>query len=291
VNDVTTNAPWPFLDKGGSADFRTGEFIEGGLNLTNLGLDKECFSSFIAETRSSTSVNAVLKDFVGGQFAVCNATMTTAPSVGAGATVLPGTSVTDIATVVGSNPAQTPSGTVTFFLCGPTDPSSTAVCSTGGSPAGTGTLSGSGGTASATSAPAVAPTAPGRYCFRAEWPGDTNYTTPLTHAGTGNSECFIVQDTSTTTTAQKWLPQDTATVTTTGGSAVSGTVTFSLYLNGTCTGPAARTFTDSSAPFETNNTTYETSSTTISWTATFVSDNGVVGSTSGCEVSTLTITN
>ena len=97
-------------------------------------------------------------------------------------------------------------------------------------------------------------------------------------------ECFTVQDTSSITTAQKWLPQDTATVTTAGGSAISGNVVFSLYENGTCSGTAATTFEDSSAPFETNNSTYRTTSTTISWSATFTPDNGVAGSTTtSCE--------
>jgi hypothetical protein len=106
------------------------------------------------------------------------------------------------------------------------------------------------------------------------------------------TECFTVQDTSSIATAQKWLPQDSATVTTTGGSAVSGTVTFSLYANGTCSGTAT-TFTDSdpSDGFTTNNSTYYTSNQSISWRASFVSDNGVVGSTSVCETSSVTIDN
>jgi len=195
VNDAPITSPWPFVDKANSTDIRAGEFVEGGINLTFLGLADECFSSFLAETRSSTSVNATLKDFIGGQFDVCEATLSTAPSVGAGATVTPGTPVTDIATVVGNNPAKTPTGTVTFSLCGPTALDSTALCTTGGTSAGTGTLSGSGGTATATSSAVntvASPLAPGRWCFRADWPGDINYIGALTHAGTGNSECFIV---------------------------------------------------------------------------------------------------
>jgi hypothetical protein len=72
---------------------------------------------------------------------------------------------------------------------------------------------------------------------------------------------------------------------------VSGTVTFNLYESGDCSGAAVQTFTDSAAPFETNNSTYYTTSTTVSWQASFVSDNGVAGSTGVCEVSTLTIDN
>ena len=98
-------------------------------------------------------------------------------------------------------------------------------------------------------------------------------------------------DTSAIVTNQKWLPNDTATVTTAGGTAVSGTVTFSLYENGDCSGTAKATFTDSSAPFETNNTTVYTSSLTISWKAHFEPNNGIAASDSTCEVSTLTINN
>ena len=67
VNGGTASAPWSFLDKSGSSDFATGEFYEGGINLdTVFGGDAPCFSSFIAETRSSQSTTAQLKDFALG---------------------------------------------------------------------------------------------------------------------------------------------------------------------------------------------------------------------------------
>jgi hypothetical protein len=34
----STMAPWPFTDKSGNTSYRQGEFFEGGLNLTALGL-------------------------------------------------------------------------------------------------------------------------------------------------------------------------------------------------------------------------------------------------------------
>jgi hypothetical protein len=206
--------------------------------------------------------------------------------------------------VTSSQPNVTATGTVSWYLCGPI---ATGACDgtiNVGSPIGTPpanetTLSGAGGVAT-TNSPNVntgAGLAPGRYCFRAEWPGDSNFTAgPYSEFGgaNGTNECFTVKDTSSITTAQKWLPQDSATVTTAGGTAVSGTVTFSLYENGTCSGTAAATFVDSSAPFETNNTTYRTSSTIISWSATFAPTdaNAVTGSTTTrCERSDLTINN
>ena len=98
-------------------------------------------------------------------------------------------------------------------------------------------------------------------------------------------------DISSIITNQRWLPNDSAAVTTAGWTAVSGTVTFSLYENGDCSGTAVATFTDSSAPYETNNTTLYTSNQTISWKAHFEADNGVAASDSSCEVSTVTINN
>src|SRR4029077_542863 len=112
---------------------------------------------------------------------------TTTPSAGTGAndSVSPGTSVTDLATVKGTGISSppTPSGNVTFFLCDRTDTSSTATGDTGGPQVGSPVaLSGTGqpqGTAVATSSAvntAASPLAPGRYCWRATWPGDSNYT-------------------------------------------------------------------------------------------------------------------
>ena len=102
VNLVATPSPWAFTDKGGTptGNFAPGEFYEGGIDLNFLGLQDECFSSFLAETRSSQSVDATLKDFVGGSFGVCSAELSTTPSAGAGGTVTPGTIVRDTATVV-----------------------------------------------------------------------------------------------------------------------------------------------------------------------------------------------
>jgi hypothetical protein len=131
-------------------------------------------------------------------------TATLATQVSNAGPVFPSTAVHDTATVTGNQAADTPGGTVTFFLCGPI-PGGSGSCSSGGSNIGTGPLSGSGATASATS-PDVNTSAsaltPGFYCFRAEWPGDTNYPAPLTEFGgaSGTNECFTVQQIPTTTT-------------------------------------------------------------------------------------------
>ena len=47
-----------------------GGFMEGGIDLTALGLEG-CFASFMAETRSSPSLTAAQKDFTIGRFESC----------------------------------------------------------------------------------------------------------------------------------------------------------------------------------------------------------------------------
>jgi len=126
-------------------------------------------------------------------------TATLATQTSATAQVFPGAAVHDTATVTGNQAADTPSGTVTFFLCGPI---ATGSCSSGGTNVGTGTLSGSGATATANSPDvntSASPLAAGRYCFRAEWPGDANYPAALTETN-DTTECFTVRTIPTTTT-------------------------------------------------------------------------------------------
>ena len=242
VNASTTTMPWAFQDKSGTPanGALNGEFYEGGINLSAFNLGGECFSSIASETRSSTSPTATLKDFVLGQFAVCGATITTTPSVGAGGQVSPGSPVNDVATVQGTGTASppTPTGNVTFHLCGPM---ATGVCSTGGTlVSGTGALSNSApppGEATATSGDvntAANPLTPGRYCFRADWPGDTNYTDgPFTHSGTGDSECFVVRQIATTTVT---TPSDSSGTALSGSQALGTTIKDKAVVTGTSIG-------------------------------------------------------
>lgn len=211
-----TVAPWAFLDKSGNNTYLQGELYEGGINLSLLGLGGECFSSVLSETRSSTSTTAVLKDFVLGQFANCQATLTTQVS---DTSVNPGEPVHDTATVVGSSASNTPTGDVEFFLCsfaqGSTDVCSDADAAHHGVSLGTQTLSGAGATATADTADintAGSPLTPGHYCFRAEWPGDSNYTTPLVHFQP--NECFDVVQSGTTTVTEPRLASTGTAITT-----------------------------------------------------------------------------
>lgn len=80
VNQDSTVAPWPYAPKpneGSPGFFPQGTFFEGGIDLSGLGLTDTCFSTFLAETRSSTPFNAVLKDFVGPRdFETCSIDVT-----------------------------------------------------------------------------------------------------------------------------------------------------------------------------------------------------------------------
>lgn len=71
VNADTEDAPWAFLNKSEGTDFAPGEFFEGGINLSALFDAPSCFSTFIAETRTSTSLSARLKDVAMGDFSTC----------------------------------------------------------------------------------------------------------------------------------------------------------------------------------------------------------------------------
>lgn len=67
---------WPYMPKEGVPNqFPYESFYEGGVNLSQLlksfGITPGCFSSFMAESRSSASFTASLKDFVLGQFKLC----------------------------------------------------------------------------------------------------------------------------------------------------------------------------------------------------------------------------
>ena len=75
TNAASVDAPWTYENKdvGATTSFPSGAFFEGGIDLTALGLTG-CFTGFIAESRSSTSITAVLKDFSdpGAGFNLCS---------------------------------------------------------------------------------------------------------------------------------------------------------------------------------------------------------------------------
>jgi uncharacterized repeat protein (TIGR01451 family) len=190
TNLDTETSPWPFTDKSGEHDFLAGELFEGGINLSALHLDTGCFTSFIAETRSSQSVTATLSDFAGGQFSFCvPPTITTqvqqdGQSLGSLGTINKGESVQDKATLTGSK--GTVEGTVDFFEC--FNAAAAPDCSSGGNQVG-GTKTLSGGTATSAS---FTPADAGFYCFRVDYtPAAGSKYLAASHTNK-TTECFQV---------------------------------------------------------------------------------------------------
>jgi hypothetical protein len=203
VNNSTVQSPWTYQSKISGSPANTlyaGALLEGGIDLTQLGL-QGCFSSFLAETRSSPEISATLKDFLLGNFEVCESALTTTPAdsggtpltdsdgddlpdiqIGTGAA---GVDVADSAdlTVEGTS---TWSGTLHFFLCGPI---ATGTCDTGGLEIGTGTA-----VNQDTVMPVVSDsanlTSVGRYCWRGFFDSDTTGVDDQTDSSEG--ECFEV---------------------------------------------------------------------------------------------------
>jgi uncharacterized repeat protein (TIGR01451 family) len=158
------------------------------------------------------------------------ATVTTS-STPTGGDVVPGTSASDAVTVSGSSGA--PTGSVTFFLCAPSQLTNGS-CPSGGTQVGDAvTLDGSGKAASTST---DATSAIGTYCWRAEYGGDGIYAAT---SGTDSSgECFTTVHqsatlkTSSSPTGGNVVPgtaaSDTATVTGNGTVAPGGSVSFFL---------------------------------------------------------------
>jgi hypothetical protein len=241
-----TTAPWPYTDKSGNSTYLQGEFYEGGVNLTTLGLGDRCFSSVAAETRSSTSTTATLKDFTLGGFGKCESRVTTQSSITGSTSIGTGSvSVSDSATVAVDG-VTTWTGTVQFHLRGPIGSPLEVSTDIGGPVAVSNT------TPTVQSATATV-TAVGNYCWSAHFHSTT---TGVPDADdNGANECFTVTPVTPAlvTTAgpdvQLGNPiSDTATLTgtanqpgtpainpTTPGAPADGTITFTAYGPNNCT--------------------------------------------------------
>jgi len=143
INNTTINSPWAYQGKTGAANsIYSGGFMEGGIDLGALGLTG-CFSSFMAETRSSPSLTAELKDFTIGKFEACGSKLQTTPKAADGTTNLsPDSNANNLVeTSIGTGSVQvtdsadfsvngtdTFTGTLKFYICGPiANPSGCAV--------------------------------------------------------------------------------------------------------------------------------------------------------------------
>jgi hypothetical protein len=257
---------------------------------------------FTATYSGSTVYNTSGDNTVTECFTVGHLTTTTVTTPSSG-TITLGGSITDTAVVTGSVGGGDPTGDVNFFVCklesGLCDGTINVGSAVPGNPK-TLVSDGVAGTytASATSG-SYTPSAVGRYCFRAEYGGDSDYT------GSSDSranECFTVTDTSSASSQQKWLPNDSATAASANGAPLNGTLSIQLYEGGTCTGTAvsgqlySKTLTNATTlaarTLATSNTTYEVSvSKSVSWLVTFTSTDTYVTGSTHCESTALTINN
>jgi len=247
-----TTSPWPFLDKSGNTNFDTGELYEAGINLSQFaGLASECFATIVDESRASagntsaTSPFATLKDFIISSFQPCTSGIQTTPQK---STITLGQSISDSAVVTGTG-AGTPTGTVSFSVCNPSqttnDASGNPTC-----PAPNGTAVGSpvqliadpsdptkanATSASITPGSAAYPGGVGTWCFRGTYnPAAGSQYKTATDATT--TECFTVLqiDTKISTAQPAFYPNDSATVGSSDGSnlpanASPSALVFSLY--------------------------------------------------------------
>jgi hypothetical protein len=241
-----TTAPWPYTDKSGNSTYLQGEFFEGGVNLTALGLGDRCFASVASETRSSTSTTAVLKDFILGGFGACGSSVTTQSSKTGSVSIGTGSvSVSDSATVTVTG-VTTWNGTVQFHLRGPIG-SPLEVSTDIGQPV---AVSNSSATAQSDTATV---TATGDYCWSAHFHSTTNGVPDSDD--NGENECFTVTPVTPDLATQAGagpvdLGQpitDTATLTgtankpgtpvinpTTAGGPAGGTIIFTAYGPDSC---------------------------------------------------------
>jgi hypothetical protein len=229
----------------------------------------------IGTQTANAGSSTVVQQFASSTTTVVQLAGTTVTSVPLGSTV------TDQATVSGTG-AGTPTGTVAFtFFANNT-------CTGAGTSAGTGTLSGG----TATSSPEASLLA-GSYSFEASYSGDTNYA-----PSTGSCEPLIVnQGTSATTTAVQLggttvtsVPlgstvTDQATVSGTGAGTPTGTVTFTFFTNGTCTGTGSPAGTGTLASGVASSSAEGPLSAvgSYSFQASYSGDSNYTGSTGNCE--------
>ncbi len=221
-------------------------FVEAGLDLNLLfqaAGSSSCFTTFMAETRSSDQLTATLKDFSGGQLNTCFAPPIVTTATPGLSTNLPGASQHDVATITGAPGKAAPTGTITFTLCGPSDVDSTGCPATKGTQVGNPANIVAGGATSdnVTGISSPSDLTPGKYCWRADYTPDaasSNLYDPSTETNAG-SECFTIVKASPTLTTQIQVTGngglvntsygDTATLHSFVGTVTNETITFNLF--------------------------------------------------------------
>ena len=216
---IPTQSPWIYSEKSSDNSntganmcttaankFCPGVYFEGGLNLTALGLQSECTSTFVMNTRSSQSVSASLQDVAVGQVGSCSVSLTsqhgdTTASGGVASPTSIGTgsvnSGTDTATLTVQG-ANSWAGTLSWYICG--GPTFTAPGGTGpqcdrtqGVPAGSTHVAGTDSNAHTYVSGSATLTAAGTYCWTAHFEPDAGQNAQIKATDdTGANECFTV---------------------------------------------------------------------------------------------------
>ena len=243
-----------------------GFFGEAAVNLTDtiFGGSTAClaFANTIPSTVTGNSDTADYKDTILATtppISNCTSTTVTTPKTGAGGSIPAGglsigtgiVSVTDSAVVSLIGGTATPAGSVAFYLCKVDAPD---LCTTGGTSVGSTNLSGAAYPATVSS-PTAYVTSAGRYCWRAEFSGDSDNGIPSSSDSTA-TECFTVNpvtptlattagadvllgnavtDSATLSGAATQPANPVINLTNTPGPAAGGTITFKLYGPDDCT--------------------------------------------------------
>lgn len=180
--------------------------------------------------------------------------------------------VHDVAFVSGAVTGIAPTGAISFTMWnnGTCDGTGSVLSTAGADEGGSGTRS-----------VATGQLAPGEYSFKATIAADANYNT-----ATSPCEKLVVDKaTPTLATTPNVLPNDSATLSGLVNPS-GGTITFKLFLNATCTGDPADTWSSTvngSGPFSSSNTTITVSTdTVISWIVEYSGDSNNNPRTSGC---------
>jgi hypothetical protein len=287
-------------------------FFEGGLNLGDLGLSGECFPSFLVETRSSPSIDAILKDFTLGQYQSCDSNLTTEihyttppitnpptdPDV-QNTTIPPGSSIYDKAILTPSVGSQfPPDGDATFTYYASDDCTGTII-QVGGQNSTTVAVSVDANNRGIAIGPSVT-VGPGSFSSSVTYTGDTHYPDApavcekLTISKAQPTISTIVSASPVTIGTKIW---DTATLSGTyPGATATGTITFTLYppSDATCASAAIASYevtVSGIGPFDSRNanpnppgnTGYTTDTAgTYHWKAHYTGDGNNEAADSAC---------
>ncbi len=244
-----------------------------GVNGLDDSAANECFNVAAVTPTLSTSASCSASPCIVGSTLSDTATL-------AGAATGPGTNGTNT-NYPSINPSSVPAagGSINWIAYGPGSCTAVALASTSRAVSGNDTYPKTAAPDSQTAVSFVS-AAPGLYVFVASYAGNapnTNAATPVACSAQPSNEQVTVTGNAHIGSAQRWLPNDTVTLT--GDTALTGTLTVTLYPSINCTGTAvpnqAYTFHPSGVA---SGTTYTTGNTTF-----FVGTNpdGTAGAAAG----------